>query len=72
VLCGLIPQVQFTPDDAFYEADDGERYDADGELPKPVRRIAKVAGSAMFKLMELNDGEKQSFAEIADWIEANL
>ena len=35
-------------------------------------RAVKFAGSIEDKLVDMNDCERKSFPEIADWIEANL
>jgi hypothetical protein len=75
VLCTLIPEVHFTVDDAYYQDEIGEKHDADGELPLPVREIAKIGTKTVIRLIQMNDGKDDrphSFSEIADYIEENL
>lgn len=76
VLCTLVPHIEWTDEDAFYRDEDGDTYDADGELPIPVREMAGIPMAAMIRLIQMNDGKEDvrphSFPEIADWIERNL
>jgi hypothetical protein len=76
VLCTMVDGVEWTLDDALYRDEFNDTYDADGELPMPVRQIAGISTDEMTHLIVMNDGKENmrphSFAEIADYIEANL
>jgi hypothetical protein len=71
VLCAITPGVTWDKDsDAVYD-----ECDADGELPVPLRRKLGISTDTVARLIGMNDGKgmkPHSFAEIADWIEANL
>lgn len=68
VLCDLVD-----PDGWRFEEGLG-RYDHSGyvgHLPGAVGAVAGLVGDQCFTLMGMNDNG-QSFAQIADWIEANI
>lgn len=41
-------------------------------LPDHIRTKVGIDDDAIYKLVDMNDDEKCSFSEIADWIETNL
>lgn len=68
VLCDLV-----APDGWLLE-ENGLRYDHSGNvghLPGPIGYDTDISGDQCFTLMGMNDNG-QSFAQIADWIEAHL
>lgn len=71
VLCAITPGVTWDKDgDACYQ-----EVDADGELPYSLQHQLGIKRETIGVLIGMNDGKgmrPHSFAEIADWIEANL
>lgn len=59
--------------------DDGDTLVCDGELSEPVEEIIGLGSKTQSTLIKMNDGQthpepirQHTFAEIADYIEANL
>lgn len=67
VLCDLY-------DPSGWEMPSGETMyrDSISYLPNEINRVSGITGNLELQLAEMNDSGRKSFAEIADWIEANL
>lgn len=75
VLCDIYEPVTWVCEDSEWAAhmqDEDLIFDESGELPNPMATALDISARVEGELISMNDNERKTFAEIADWIEENL
>lgn len=76
VLCAVLPEHGKFDDLGHFQYISSGVFEGPGtsiqELPKSILRAVGLTDAQQRDLMKLNDSERKNFAQIADYIEANL
>ena len=72
VLCDVSGAGKWVGDEYVVTDEWGSEYGDSGEVPEPLRDQLGLSGRAQAHLVDMNDTDKATFTQIADWIEANL